>query len=685
MNYFSFFKQLGQFIVFACIIEASYEPLIYPVIEWCMELWNQINFGFDFNFNFNFSIWDYIPTEKLSQIGSNGHILTGNTVIDTLLISSFISSMNQLHFPRLRDFFVYKQDLITWSWNWKYSRTISLTGFESITSYGDMKSFYKNEYMAVLFYISKLDWENNGIKSFRLMNRCSERLGRAYNRSWDFNKDEKDNEKDNQTDKSKTDFKNFIQLNIDQLEHFRINNNIWCQISEIDASSSKNSDDKNEPKVRDSLLKYVLTLRTGQNIRVLRDFIQQCVIDYESYLASQTSSHRYFLEYKEFDKEEGDHIYDEFIFESYRSFDNIFFPEKQEVMNLVNFFMNGEEFYRSRGFPYTLGLLLSGVTGGGKTSTIKAIANMTNRHIINIKLPKIINKSTLMNVMFTQRKMDKNINYHNAIFVIEDIDCNSDIVLDRGERDNKEEDNTQIISENKCNGNDSGLDHTSRSTINDTDSTISSKSGDNSDDKRVEEKEDNKVVREKNKVVKEREREREKEKVIVPQYIVMPPMGIPNGSENNNVSKYLKDMPDMPDGPWASYVSPDQKDKLTLSDLLNVIDGLIEMPGRILIMTTNYPEKLDSALIRPGRIDLHIDFNYCTREMISNMFEFYYNKELDSLKLDNLMRFQITPATVFQICKLYHQNMDKAYDRLCQCIISDKKLKNERERKRETK
>lgn len=37
--------------------------------------------------------------------------------------------------------------------------------------------------------------------------------------------------------------------------------------------------------------------------------------------------------------------------------------------------------------------------------------------------------------------------------------------------------------------------------------------------------------------------------------------------------------------------------------LLNVLDGVVDTPGRIVVMTTNYPEALDAALIRPGRID----------------------------------------------------------------------------------
>lgn len=43
--------------------------------------------------------------------------------------------------------------------------------------------------------------------------------------------------------------------------------------------------------------------------------------------------------------------------------------------------------------------------------------------------------------------------------------------------------------------------------------------------------------------------------------------------------------------------------KITLSGLLNALDGVAAAEGRLLFMTTNHPERLDPALIRPGRID----------------------------------------------------------------------------------
>jgi chaperone BCS1 len=45
---------------------------------------------------------------------------------------------------------------------------------------------------------------------------------------------------------------------------------------------------------------------------------------------------------------------------------------------------------------------------------------------------------------------------------------------------------------------------------------------------------------------------------------------------------------------------------VSMSGLLNAIDGVASQEGRVLVMTTNHPENLDKALVRPGRIDMEI-------------------------------------------------------------------------------
>ena len=59
---------------------------------------------------------------------------------------------------------------------------------------------------------------------------------------------------------------------------------------------------------------------------------------------------------------------------------------------------------------------------------------------------------------------------------------------------------------------------------------------------------------------------------------------------------------------------------VTLSGLLNALDGVASQEGRILIMTTNDPEALDKALIRPGRVDMQVYFGYLSRVNAKEMF-----------------------------------------------------------------
>jgi chaperone BCS1 len=63
---------------------------------------------------------------------------------------------------------------------------------------------------------------------------------------------------------------------------------------------------------------------------------------------------------------------------------------------------------------------------------------------------------------------------------------------------------------------------------------------------------------------------------------------------------------------------------ITLSGLLNAIDGIAAQEGRILFMTTNNFNILDEALIRPGRIDFTLSFTNANKYQIKNMFKRFY-------------------------------------------------------------
>lgn len=69
--------------------------------------------------------------------------------------------------------------------------------------------------------------------------------------------------------------------------------------------------------------------------------------------------------------------------------------------------------------------------------------------------------------------------------------------------------------------------------------------------------------------------------------------------------------------------------KVTFSGLLNALDGVVASDGRILIMSTNYKEKLDDALIRPGRVDYKLFIDKASIFQIKELFKRFYNQEIE--------------------------------------------------------
>lgn len=93
--------------------------------------------------------------------------------------------------------------------------------------------------------------------------------------------------------------------------------------------------------------------------------------------------------------------------------------------------------------------------------------------------------------------------------------------------------------------------------------------------------------------------------------------------------------------------------RLTLSGLLNFIDGLWSSCGdeRIIVFTTNHKDRLDSALLRPGRMDVHINMPYCTPQafsiLASNYLDIRDKNHYLYEEIEGLMEStNVTPAEV---------------------------------------
>ncbi|VDL27980.1 unnamed protein product [Hymenolepis diminuta] len=68
---------------------------------------------------------------------------------------------------------------------------------------------------------------------------------------------------------------------------------------------------------------------------------------------------------------------------------------------------------------------------------------------------------------------------------------------------------------------------------------------------------------------------------------------------------------------------------LTMSGLLNALDGVASTEGRILFMTTNYINRLDPALVRPGRVDFKAEIGLCTEDQLRRMFSRFYPQKIE--------------------------------------------------------
>jgi SpoVK/Ycf46/Vps4 family AAA+-type ATPase len=113
-----------------------------------------------------------------------------------------------------------------------------------------------------------------------------------------------------------------------------------------------------------------------------------------------------------------------------------------------------------------------------------------------------------------------------------------------------------------------------------------------------------------------------------------------------------------PGGQKKQEPEEEQEGDLDLSSILNIMDGTLETPGRIIIITSNYPEKLDHAFIRPGRIDMIIEFKKANRAVIRDMFKSFYDKDVNEQSLELIDDYKWTPAEVSQILFKYFNDPD---------------------------
>ena len=439
-----------------------------------------------------------------------------------------------------------------------------------------------------------------------------------------------------------------------------------------------------------------------------------------------------------------------------KTFSSLFFRQKESLINVINHFQQKSGKYAVPGYPHKIGILLHGPPGTGKTSMIKALAQYTNRSIVNVPISRITTNSELMDVFFDQRyhvhgvDVPVKMGFKDVIFVMEDVDAASKVVRRR---------------DDKIPGCGKGATDPAMSELIELPPPKSTwkllLESSNSDCRALV-----KTLIEKSDRLKAAAMESDALSSVARKIAAVPAIGLvgedfadegleivvkdavktisssmddigtvdqflglhaqsinemlengieicdafvdellgvaatDDGSKFKSISplphpnvrdisysRYDEKMEEAlfghnnaaagkanntsvknDDFAWtdvkvgdggkdvigASLFKP-KKDQLNLTGLLNVLDGVVDTPGRILIMTTNHPEMLDPALIRPGRIDKKIMLGYmCSIDVVA-MLEHYFQTTLQSEQQQRVERaiqdgyLKLTPAQVEQM------------------------------------
>jgi len=113
----------------------------------------------------------------------------------------------------------------------------------------------------------------------------------------------------------------------------------------------------------------------------------------------------------------------------------------------------------------------------------------------------------------------------------------------------------------------------------------------------------------------------------------------------------------------------ENRNMVTFSGILNALDGITTRDNMICFITTNYKQNLDSALIRPGRVDYIMRFDYINKEQVIDIFTTFTDKPDKAQEFyEQLSRFNINVSTSllqqYLLKYINETNIDKIIDNL---------------------
>ena len=460
-------------------------------------------------------------------------IFYSNQNLSTMLwlFASYV--INNIH---LNECFIWVKNYLTNKSNSKFQSKISLDGtvYISTCKWHNYDNFSQN-FLAILYYVNKHSTQNIKI------------LQEIHNPSFD--------------EDSVDVLTNFIMNNRDKMKLDDMDD-IFIQIYSTENEFSNETD----TNYRSKIVKYTINITSNyHDITYLLSFINKCKNIRDKDVTNNKDI--YYMNIRKI--EEGEIILNKQLFRSVKTMENLFLPDKQNLLKHIDFFLNNESYYKKNGIPYTLGILLHGEPGCGKSSFIKALANYTDRNIIDINLNKVHNMEDMERIFHMNRYDGIDLQFKRKIILLEDIDAMGTIAHCR-----KKIQKTDNVNNNN--------------------------------------KED-----------------------------------IALSSKIEHLIKHNSNQP-----------SQKNNDHINLSFFLNLIDGVNEMYGRIMIITTNHLQKLDTALIRPGRVDISLKLTHVDCNTFRDIIHYYFpndnihNEPWNRIHIDDI---KITPAALLNII-MSHQN-----------------------------
>jgi hypothetical protein len=228
---------------------------------------------------------------------------------------------------------------------------------------------------------------------------------------------------------------------------------------------------------------------------------------------------------------------------------------------------------------------------------------MTGRHLVVLSLKMIKTRQQLDDFFFenqyNETNMKGSVGFDKKIIVIEDIDCMGDVVLDRETKQRKEEQKQMKAFK-------TAMENDKKGSI-------------------------------------------EKTYECSPHGTLFEVPSEPS-SPKSSLSKLLTIIDK---GNSSNEVDDDA---ITLDDILNLWDGLKETPGRILGISSNHYDKLDPALVRPGRIDITMKLDNVTQDTIGQMFQHYYGCTANPMCLAKIPDRKYSPAEITNIFVEFREN-----------------------------